>query len=558
MAEGQLRCIGSSLFLKKTYGVGYQLTIEKFPSSTEEKDANSKKVDVDVAIIDNKIEDIVVGAVKDATILTNVGTEISFQLPLRDSDKFTPMFDQLDTLVTNKEIVTYGVGITTLDEVFLLVARGVTPDASHLKPAKMNNSQMLTDSNERSYRSDPELESNGLFSRHVSAMFKKRAMNFKRDKKAWCCTTILPSVFVLIGFVLFTFVTPQRNLDAIIMDLNAYNVDLPSGQSNPISFNSGNKYSCDPGKCIYEVPIVSSDSTNEEYFFCGTQSYVGNGTVCSIAPYDNTISQIFQAGAEASGVSVMNVNESSYSISETKNDYAATQYGAIFYSHDSSSIIMDNQDSSTLYELYSVDNPLESLLDGIDAESIGPMLETFGVDASVFNLTELLNMEIELDFLKNIVPTSNNVVGKNYTQEVISRCIRQKGNYTTESDCLARDGIGFTIQYNYTAIHAAPLYQMLADEAIVREAIGENEFKIQTVIHPLPTTAAEDSIGEADDAFTAWFLIILSFPFISGSFATFVVQEVRRELAISRPFCLPSFDPLSYLLSLFLSFCIYY
>ncbi len=29
MSEGQLRCVGSSLFLKKTYGVGYQLTIEK-------------------------------------------------------------------------------------------------------------------------------------------------------------------------------------------------------------------------------------------------------------------------------------------------------------------------------------------------------------------------------------------------------------------------------------------------------------------------------------------------------------------------------------------------
>ena len=32
MAEGQLRCLGSSLFLKKTYGVGYQLTIEKQPN----------------------------------------------------------------------------------------------------------------------------------------------------------------------------------------------------------------------------------------------------------------------------------------------------------------------------------------------------------------------------------------------------------------------------------------------------------------------------------------------------------------------------------------------
>ena len=29
MSEGQLRCCGSSLFLKKTYGVGYQLTLEK-------------------------------------------------------------------------------------------------------------------------------------------------------------------------------------------------------------------------------------------------------------------------------------------------------------------------------------------------------------------------------------------------------------------------------------------------------------------------------------------------------------------------------------------------
>ena len=29
MAEGRLRCVGSSLFLKKTYGVGYQLTIDK-------------------------------------------------------------------------------------------------------------------------------------------------------------------------------------------------------------------------------------------------------------------------------------------------------------------------------------------------------------------------------------------------------------------------------------------------------------------------------------------------------------------------------------------------
>mmetsp|Transcript_43481 Transcript_43481/g.48976 ORF Transcript_43481/g.48976 Transcript_43481/m.48976 type:complete len:2055 (-) Transcript_43481:245-6409(-) len=564
MAEGQLRCIGSSLFLKKTYGVGYQLTIEKKPLSTvknitdvpKEKKENSVAATISVSI-DQKIEDIVIGAVEGATLLTNVGTEMILQLPLRESAKFKPMFDQLEDLITKDEIVTYGVGITTLDEVFLLVARGATPDKTHLKSAEFGNDQgrnITNLDNDRSFRSNFELESNLLFSRHVSALFKKRAMNFKRDKKAWCCTTILPSIFVLIGFLLFAFVTPQRNLDPIVMDLDDLNVQVSSGQNNPIIFNTGTNFSCEIGKCIYDIPIVASDSTNELYYFCGTQSYVGNGTICSLAPYEDTISQITQAGAQSTGVSVMNVNESSHIISETAYDYAATQYGGIFYLHDSSSVIIYDQNSSTIDEFYSGGSLLEGSLleaiDGIDIENIGPMLESLGVDTSAYNITELLNMGFELDFLKDLVPTTGSVVGMNYSEAVISKCLQQKGNYTTEADCLARAGIGYVIQYNYTAIHAAPLYQMLADEAIVREAIGDNEFKIQTVIHPLPITTVEDSFGEAENAFTAWFLIILSFPFISGSFATFVVQE--RQSKAKHLQTVAGVKPTSYWLSTFL------
>ena len=36
MAEGQLRCVGSSLFLKSKFGVGYQLTIIKNSNVGEE------------------------------------------------------------------------------------------------------------------------------------------------------------------------------------------------------------------------------------------------------------------------------------------------------------------------------------------------------------------------------------------------------------------------------------------------------------------------------------------------------------------------------------------
>jgi ATP-binding cassette, subfamily A (ABC1), member 3 len=128
-----------------------------------------------------------------------------------------------------------------------------------------------------------------------------------------------------------------------------------------------------------------------------------------------------------------------------------------------------------------------------------------------------------------LFPTNVDVVGQPFSEAAIGACLSRVGNYTTQSDCLAFSGIGYTIQYNFTAIHVAPLYQMLADQGIIREATGSLNFTIQTTIHPLPITNVEQNIGEADDAFTAWFLIILGFPFIAGSFATFVVDERQSK-----------------------------
>eukprot|EP00536_Pseudo-nitzschia_multiseries_P003231 jgi/Psemu1/284283/fgenesh1_pg.48_\ len=533
MAEGQLRCIGSSLFLKKTYGVGYQLTIEKKPVSAKKMitEDGTKEEWTSESSIDEMIQKSVSDNVESANLLTNVGTEISYQLPLGASANFAPIFDQLEEFVKKGDIVTYGVGITTLDEVFLLVARGATPEKARLRSSRMVTAETAMNiENDRSIRSRIELEKDGLFSRHVSALFKKRAMNFKRDRKAWCCTTILPSVFVLIGFMLFAFVTPERNLGGIEMTLDDYNeyIATESGPRNPIAFNNGNKFSCQTGKCIYDVPVVTSDATNELYYFCGVQNDIGNGTVCSTNSSDEVISEITEDGAEPVGASVSSVNESSYSLSETAYNYAATQYGGILFKHDSFSTVLEDTGSATAFDMYSGGSQAD-MSEGIDVESLGPMLESFGVDTSAFNITALLNMGFELDFLKDLLPSSGSVVGMNYAEAVVSKCLEQAGNYTTEADCEALAGIGYVVQYNYTAIHAAPLYQKLADEAIVREAIGDTEFKIKSVIHPLPVTNYEDSLGEADDAFTAWFLIILSFPFIAGSFATFVVQEKQSK-----------------------------
>lgn len=189
MAEGRLRCQGSSLFLKKQYGVGYQLTIEKQPFSGKSS-TSGERSESDGIAIDKKMEMVVKGAVPEATLLTNVGTEMSYQLPLGAAPNFTPMFDQLDEQVDKGGIVTYGVGITTLDDVFLLVARGKSAEKAVLKSAEPEDAKTVAykDDMEPSARSKMDLETEGLFVRHVGALFRKRAMNFKRDKKAWVST----------------------------------------------------------------------------------------------------------------------------------------------------------------------------------------------------------------------------------------------------------------------------------------------------------------------------------------------------------------------------------
>ena len=115
MSQGQLQCCGSSLFLKNHYGVGYQLVIEKPPSnSTKKDDPDGKSAEFDEGT-DGVLAKIVTGNVDDALLLNNVGTEMSFQLPMASSSQFLPMFDGLDQQVEEGNVISYGVSITTLE-----------------------------------------------------------------------------------------------------------------------------------------------------------------------------------------------------------------------------------------------------------------------------------------------------------------------------------------------------------------------------------------------------------------------------------------------------------
>jgi ATP-binding cassette, subfamily A (ABC1), member 3 len=126
MAEGSLRCAGSSLFLKKKYGVGYQLTVEKTLEHSKEKlvvgDASAIDVDDynDGTNIDNTLKHIVKSAVPESTLLNNTGSEVRYQLPIAASGNFPEMFTALDAQYEKGSIQSYGVSMTTLVRLFLM------------------------------------------------------------------------------------------------------------------------------------------------------------------------------------------------------------------------------------------------------------------------------------------------------------------------------------------------------------------------------------------------------------------------------------------------------
>jgi hypothetical protein len=122
----------------------------------------------------------------------------------------------------------------------------------------------------------------------------------------------------LIGFLLVTFISTDRNLQAIELNLNDYNsgVNPPNDQPrNPIPFNSpSDSTRCQPGKCFYEFPIVDEELTDELYFYCGIQSTLEESDAsCSIEFSEDITSRITQAGAGAEALiatGVLNVSQS--------------------------------------------------------------------------------------------------------------------------------------------------------------------------------------------------------------------------------------------------------
>jgi ATP-binding cassette subfamily A (ABC1) protein 3 len=222
-----------------------------------------------------------------------VGTEISFKLPLASSSSFESMFREIESCmrrsVCNSKtsgsedkdylgIESYGISVTTLEEVFLRVAGcdyneaeciehkediclpdAVDSQASHDHvPKKLGNykyilgvistivgracglifAAVLSFINFLSIQcSGCCFISRSTFWQHFRALFIKRAISARRDRKTIVFQLLIPAVFLLIG-LLFLKLKPHPDQQSLTFTTSQFNPLLSGGGGGgPIPFD---------------------------------------------------------------------------------------------------------------------------------------------------------------------------------------------------------------------------------------------------------------------------------------------------------------------------------
>lgn len=190
MTNGKLVCCGSSMFLKKKYGIGYNLVVIMQDQITSLE----------------KIKRFVVERIDGAEVSLTAGEEVEFRLPFSASPKFKAMFNEMDSSTSELGVKSYGVSVTTLEDVFIRV--GESGAERRDKVVEVEGSVcFLTEELSRSKCSQ------------LCALLKKKLKENVRNWSAIMMSIVLPLVLLWAGlFALTTFLTTGEHTYSISKD----------------------------------------------------------------------------------------------------------------------------------------------------------------------------------------------------------------------------------------------------------------------------------------------------------------------------------------------------
>ncbi|KAG8446452.1 hypothetical protein GDO86_014056 [Hymenochirus boettgeri] len=195
ISQGSLQCIGSSLFLKSKWGVGYRLSIDI-----------KKPCDVDAlsALINEHISG--------ASLMQQSDSSLLYSLPLKGVNRFPGLFSALESK-SDLGITTYGVSTTTLEDVFFRleteaevdqIENGIFNQRNIEEDAKWKSTEDIEQGLlELSTESSPcSVSGSALWKQQVTSVAKLHFRNLHRERKSFRCMCLC----------LFFFLAPQVSL----------------------------------------------------------------------------------------------------------------------------------------------------------------------------------------------------------------------------------------------------------------------------------------------------------------------------------------------------------
>uniref|UniRef100_A0A336MK43 CSON001010 protein n=1 Tax=Culicoides sonorensis TaxID=179676 RepID=A0A336MK43_CULSO len=200
MAEGDLKCVGSPFFLKKRFGVGYRLVVVKGDRCDPENLTN---------LLRKYIPDI--------HVETDIGSELSYVLNDKYSSVFRSIFADIEENTDSLKITSYGVSLTTLEEVFLKVGS----DSNAIDSEENGNGLIASD------RRWP------LIVNQSYAMILKKYYYNIRNIKVLVIQNLIPIVFLILTiFTVRQWITNDVEPRALEITLNSYEKTTTVLESN--------------------------------------------------------------------------------------------------------------------------------------------------------------------------------------------------------------------------------------------------------------------------------------------------------------------------------------
>ncbi|NXE05295.1 ABCA5 protein, partial [Lophotis ruficrista] len=175
ISQGMLKCLGSSLFLKSKWGIGYRLSMH-----------------IDAYCNTEATTSLIRQHIPAASLIQENAEQLVYTLPLKDMDKFAGLFSDLDTH-SHLGVITYGVSMTTLEDVYLKLEVEAEIDQADYS---VFNSQQVQDEMDTKSFDDMEqsllmlsetkaqaMSNTALWKKQVSTIAKVHFLSLKRENK---------------------------------------------------------------------------------------------------------------------------------------------------------------------------------------------------------------------------------------------------------------------------------------------------------------------------------------------------------------------------------------